>query len=154
MIYPNHLGLLDLTIRIHTMRHHYQTVELRPSSEASPRGLRGITSLHEVPPRDLHGITSWPWGATTIPLVELRPYVEEPPWTLTPRFLELSPLDEAPPGTPNRKAHGITSIRWGTTMNSHYKSHGITSFSDFVYVSPTNQRVPTNTNIILTCICI
>ncbi|QCE11403.1 hypothetical protein DEO72_LG10g2636 [Vigna unguiculata] len=34
------------------MRHHHQTVEIRPSSEASPRGLRGITSLHEAPPRD------------------------------------------------------------------------------------------------------
>ena len=42
------------------MRHHHQTVELRPSSEASQRGLRGITSLHEAPPRDLRGITSWP----------------------------------------------------------------------------------------------
>ena len=60
MIHPNHLGLLDLTIQIHTMRHHHQTVELRPSSEASPRGLRRITSLHEAPPQDLRGITSWP----------------------------------------------------------------------------------------------
>ena len=110
MIYPNHLKLLDLTIRIHTMRHHHQTVELRPSSETSPRGLCGITSLHEAPPRDLRGITSWPWGTTTIPPVELRSYVEAPPWTLTPRFMELSPLDEAPPMTPNRKVHGITSL--------------------------------------------
>jgi len=137
MIYPNHLRLLDLAIQIHTMRHHHQTVELRPNSEASPRGLRKITSLHDAPPRDLCGFTSWPWGTTTIPPVELRPYVEAPPWTLTSRFVGLSPMNEAPPGTPNRKAHGITSIRWGTTMNSHYKSHGITSFSNFVCV--TNQ---------------
>jgi len=53
MLYPNHLRLLDLTIRIRTMRHHHQTVELRPSGEAPPRGLRGITS--------------WPSGTTTIP---------------------------------------------------------------------------------------
>jgi len=152
MIYPNHLRLFDSTVRIHAMRHHHQTMELHPSSEASPWG--GITSLHEAPPRDLRGITSWPWGTTTIPPVELHPYVEAPPWTLIPRFMELSPLDEAPPGTPNRKVHGITSISWGTTMNSHYKSHGITSYSDFVYVSPTNKRVPINTNIMLTCICI
>jgi len=53
MIYPNHLRLLDLTIQIHTMRHHHQIVGLRPSNEASPRGLHEITSLHEAPPRDL-----------------------------------------------------------------------------------------------------
>ena len=35
------------------MRHHHQIVGLRPSNEASPRGLHEITSLHEAPPRDL-----------------------------------------------------------------------------------------------------
>jgi len=125
MIYPNHLGLLDLTIRIHTMRHHHQTVELRPRSEASPRGLRGITSLHEAPPRDLRGITSWPWGTTMIPPVELRPYVGAPPWTLTPRFMELSLITEAPPWTPSRRAHGIMSIWWGTTTSPTTRVMGL-----------------------------
>ena len=63
---PNDIRHQDLTIRIRSMRHHHETVELRPSSETSPRGLRGITPLQEAPPRGLRGITSWPWGITTL----------------------------------------------------------------------------------------
>ena len=43
--------------------------------------------------------------------VELRPYVEAPPRTLTTRFMDLSPKGEVPPGTPIRKVHRITSNR-------------------------------------------
>jgi len=50
----------DLTIWIRIMRHHHVAVELRPSSEVSPRGLRGIIPLQEAPPRGLRGIMSWP----------------------------------------------------------------------------------------------
>jgi len=131
------------------MRHHHKTVELCPSSEASPWGLREITPLHEAPPRGLRGITSWPWGTTTLPswnyVLPLRHHHELSP----SMFMELSPIDEAPPITPTRKVHGIMSIRWGTTMSSHYKSHGITPYSHFVHVSPTNQKVPI---IIISCI--
>ena len=54
------MRLQDLTIRIRISRHHHVAVELCPSSEASPRGLRGITPLQEAPPRGLRGITPWP----------------------------------------------------------------------------------------------
>jgi len=91
------------------MRHHHETVELCPSSEAPPRGLRGITSVHEAPPRGLHGITSWPWGTITIPFwnyvlmlrhhhelslggsMGLRPLDEAPPWALTMKVMGLRP---------------------------------------------------------------
>ena len=42
------------------MRLHHEAVELCPSSEASARGLRGITPLQEAPPCGLRGIMSWP----------------------------------------------------------------------------------------------
>ena len=57
-IYPYKTPRLDYPIR--SMRHHHETVELRPSSEASPQGLRRIIPLGEAPPRGLHGITPWP----------------------------------------------------------------------------------------------
>jgi len=121
------------------MRHHHQTVELRPSSEASPRGLRGITSLHEAPPRDLREITSWPWGTTTIPrgitslcwgtTMSYHPEVhgiKSNRWGTTidspPRgSMELRPYDEAPPLTPPKRVHGIRSYCWGTTGDSSEK---------------------------------
>jgi len=65
--HQNHIRHQNLTIQIRSMRHHHETVELHPSSEASPRGLRGIIPLQEAPPRGLRGITSWPWGTTTLP---------------------------------------------------------------------------------------
>jgi len=52
-----------------------------------------------------------------VTLVELRPNLEAPPWTLTSRFMKLGPIAEVPPGTPPRRAHGITSVRWGTTTS-------------------------------------
>ena len=128
-----------MTIRIRIMRHHHVAVELCPNNEASPRDLRKITLTR--------GTTTWPSWNYVLALrhhhdtrVELRPYVEAPPWTPTMRFIELSPIGEAPPGTLIRRVHGITSNRWGTTMSSHYKSHGITPYSHIVYVSPTNQK--------------
>jgi len=84
-------------------------VELCPSSEALPRGLRGIIPLQDAPPRDLRGITSWPLGTTTTPRgitsfrrgttmklplrgsMELRPTDEAPPRPLTTRVMELYP---------------------------------------------------------------
>jgi len=35
-------------------------VELCPSDETSPRGLREIIPILEAPPRGLRGITPWP----------------------------------------------------------------------------------------------
>jgi len=48
MIYQTPSKLQDRTIQIRIMRHHHKIVELSPSSEASPRGLRGITPLQEA----------------------------------------------------------------------------------------------------------
>jgi len=53
------MRLQDLTIWIRISRHHHVAVELCPTSEASPRGLRGITPLQEASPRGLRGIMSW-----------------------------------------------------------------------------------------------
>ena len=116
--------LQDLTIWIRIMRHHHKTVELSPSSEASPRGLRGITPLPEAPPRGLREITSWPWGTTTI---------------LTWNYVLISRYHRE---LLFKRVHRIMSIRWGTTMSSHYKSHGITPYSHIEHVSPTNQKSP------------
>jgi len=98
-----------LTIRIHIMRHHHVAVKLCPSNEVWPRDLHGIIPLQEAPPRGLRGITSWPWGTTTIlawnyvlmlrhhrglPLrgsMGLRPTDEVPPRDLTTRVMELRP---------------------------------------------------------------
>jgi len=103
------------------------------------------------------GITTRPswnyiltWGTTTRPswnyilvlrhhnitLVELRPDVEAPPWTLTSRFMEL---------TPPRRAHEIMSIWWGTTTSPRYKGHGITSYSNLTHTLSTNHEVPMHT---------
>jgi len=136
------------------MRHHHQIVELRPSSEASPWGLRGITSLHEAPPRDFRGITSWPWGTTTLPswnyTLSMRHQHELPLGGST----ELRPLGEAPPWTPPRRVHKITSIRWDTTMSTPYEGHGITSYPHFTHVSPTTLRVLMHINLMPICIYI
>jgi len=102
------------------------------------------------------GTTMWPSWNYVLALrhhhdtrVELRPYVEAPPWTLTTRSMELSPIGEASLETLIRKVHGITSNRWGTTMSSHYKIHGIMPYSQFVHVSPNNQEVSI---ILMSCI--
>jgi len=70
------------------------------------------------------GTTTWPlWNYVValrhhhVTLVELRPDLEAPPWTLNSRFMELGPITEAPPWTPPRKAHIIMSIWWGTTTS-------------------------------------
>jgi len=89
------------------LRHHHKTVELCLSNEASPRGLRGITSLHEAPPWGLHGITSWPWGTTMWPLwnyvLTLRHHRE----LLLGGSMELRPLDDAPPWAPTVRVIGL-----------------------------------------------
>ena len=52
-----------------------------------------------------------------VTLMEFRPDLSAPPWTLTSRFMELGPITEAPPWTSLRRAHEIMSIRWGTTTS-------------------------------------
>jgi len=82
-------------------------MELCPSSEAPPRGLREITSVHEAPPRGLRGITSWPWGTNTIPswnyVLMLRHHHE----LSLGGSMELCPLDEAPPWAPTKRVMGL-----------------------------------------------
>jgi len=109
-------------------------------------------TLNEAPPQN-SGITFYQWGVTTRPsrnytltrgtttwpswnyvlalrhhhvnLVELRPDLEAPPWTLTLRFMELGSIIEAPLWTPLRRAHEIMSIWWGTTMSPTTRVMGL-----------------------------
>jgi len=98
------------------------------------------------------GTTTWPsWNYVLalrhhhITLVELRPDLEAPPWTLTSRFMELGPISEAPLWTPPRRAHGIMSIWSGTTTSPCYKGHGITSYTNLTHTLSTNHEVPMHT---------
>jgi len=106
------------------MRHHHVTVELYPSNEASPRGLRGIIPLQEAPPRGLRGITPWPWGTTTTCAWNYVLMLRHHQGLLLRGSMGFGPPDEARPRI------------------SHYESHEITPYPHFIHVPSTNQEFP------------